>query len=87
MQAIVDSYKHANRTIQSLCKKISESLLISIDSKRIYENVEFEVEQQKYRYFSINFAVKIHIVNFDFHDQKSISSYTIIIFRYNCKSH
>ena len=40
VQAIVDSYKHANRSIQALCKRISESLLVSIDSKRIYESNE-----------------------------------------------
>ena len=40
VQAIVDAYKHANRSIQALCKKISESLLVSIDSKRIYESNE-----------------------------------------------
>ena len=44
VQSIVDSYKHANRSIQGLCKRISESLLVHIDSKRIYENNEVRTE-------------------------------------------
>ncbi|KAL5251273.1 hypothetical protein ACHWQZ_G016836 [Mnemiopsis leidyi] len=60
VQAIVDSYKHANRSIQALCKRISESLLVSIDSKRIYESNEFEVEQQKHRATMQNKLVQLH---------------------------
>ena len=45
MQDIVDDYKNANLTISKNCKKISEMLLVKIDGKRHYENLEFEEEQ------------------------------------------
>ena len=45
MQDIVDDYKNANLTISKNCKKISEMLLVKIDGKRVYDNLEFEDEQ------------------------------------------
>lgn len=45
IQAIVDEYKNANMEISQFCVKISEMLLISIDSRRVYENQEFDEEQ------------------------------------------
>ena len=45
MQEIVDDYKNANLTISKNCKKISEMLLVKIDGKKHYENLEFEEEQ------------------------------------------
>ncbi|XP_077988088.1 dynein axonemal heavy chain 2-like [Glandiceps talaboti] len=49
VQAIVDDYKTANLTISRNCKRISEMLLIKIDGKRVYDNLEFEEEQQRHR--------------------------------------
>ena len=45
VQDIVDDYKNANLTISKNCKKISEMLLVKIDGKRVYDNLEFEEEQ------------------------------------------
>ena len=45
MQNIVDGYKNANLTIAANCRTISEMLLIRIDGKRVYDNLEFEDEQ------------------------------------------
>ena len=45
VQGIVDDYKNANLTISRDCKKISEMLLVKIDGKRVYDNLEFEEEQ------------------------------------------
>lgn len=45
VQEIVDEYKNANLTISNNCKKISEMLLVKIDGKKHYENLEFEEEQ------------------------------------------
>ena len=45
VQEIVDDYKNANLTISKNCKKISEMLLVKIDGKKHYENLEFEEEQ------------------------------------------
>ena len=41
----MDSYKQANLTIANDCKQISEMLLVKIDGKRVYNNLEFEDEQ------------------------------------------
>ena len=49
IQAIVDSYKGANMNISKTCKQLSETLLVRIDGKKTYENLEFEQDQQKHR--------------------------------------
>ncbi len=49
MQAIVDAYKNANLNIQQNCKAISELLLVKIDGKKVYENLEFDEDQQHHR--------------------------------------
>jgi dynein heavy chain len=49
VQVIVDDYKIANLTISRNCKRISETLLVRIDSKKVYEGLEFEEEQMKHR--------------------------------------
>lgn len=43
---MVDDYKNTNTAIVQSCKRISELLLVSIDSKKVYENNEFEEEQK-----------------------------------------
>ncbi|XP_048588102.1 dynein axonemal heavy chain 2 isoform X2 [Nematostella vectensis] len=48
VQGIVDDYKNANLVISKNCIKISEMLLVKIDSKRVYDNLEFEEEQKKH---------------------------------------
>ena len=45
VQAIVDEYKNANLMISKNCIKISEMLLVTIDGKRVYDNLEFEDDQ------------------------------------------
>ena len=54
MQDIVDDYKNANLTISKNCKKISEMLLVKIDGKRVYDNLEFEDEQVTKLIFPLN---------------------------------
>ena len=49
VQDIVDDYKNANLTISKNCKKISEMLLVKIDGKRVYDNLEFEEEQVNHK--------------------------------------
>ena len=49
IQAVVDSYKGANMNISQNCKSISEQLLVSIDVKKVYENLEFDEDQSKHR--------------------------------------
>ncbi|XP_031567025.1 dynein heavy chain 2, axonemal-like, partial [Actinia tenebrosa] len=48
VQGIVDDYKNANLLISKNCVKISEMLLVKIDGKRVYDNLEFEDEQKNH---------------------------------------
>lgn len=45
----MDDYKIANLTISRSCKRISETLLVSIDGKKVYEGLEFEDDQLRHR--------------------------------------
>jgi dynein heavy chain len=45
VQLIVDDYKGANIEIGSQCVKISELLLIKIDPKRVYADMDFDTYQ------------------------------------------
>ena len=45
VQVIVDDYKGANTEIGEQCVKISQLLLIKIDSKRVYEQLDFDSHQ------------------------------------------
>eukprot|EP00794_Sanderia_malayensis_P010712 gene10712-11859_t len=49
VQTIVDSYKNANHAIALNCKTISEMLLIKIDGKRVYDDLEFGEDQKSHR--------------------------------------
>ncbi|XP_076804743.1 dynein axonemal heavy chain 2-like [Clavelina lepadiformis] len=49
VQAIVDDYKRANMSVARNCRKISELLLVHLDGKRIYEELEFQDDQLKHR--------------------------------------
>lgn len=46
---MVDNYKTANLTISRTCKTLSETLLVRIDPKVTFENLEFENVQQHHR--------------------------------------
>ena len=41
----MDNYKGANMTISTNCKNVSELLLVKIDPKKVYENMEFDEDQ------------------------------------------
>ena len=43
VMAIVTEYKQANQQIAQKCRQISESLLVSINNKRVYEELQFKV--------------------------------------------
>ena len=49
IQANVDDYKGANMNIRELCVKISEMLLVRIDSKTVYEDLKFDEDQARHR--------------------------------------
>ena len=41
----MDEYKSANLLVANDCRTITELLLVNIDGKRVYDNLEFEEEQ------------------------------------------
>ncbi|CAL1538804.1 unnamed protein product [Lymnaea stagnalis] len=49
IQSVVDGYKQANQNISLMCVKISELLLVKIDSRVVYENLQFDEDQAKHR--------------------------------------
>ncbi|KAM9836557.1 LOW QUALITY PROTEIN: dynein axonemal heavy chain 2 [Aulostomus maculatus] len=46
VQLIVDEYKSSNLAISNLCRQISETLLVKLDGKILYRNLEFEDDQR-----------------------------------------
>ena len=58
VQLMVDDYKGANMEISTECVKISEMLLIKIDPRKVYENLEFDEEQVR------QFISSIHIYGY-----------------------
>ena len=47
LQALINSYKTANRKIGGSCRTISEMLFIRLDGKRVYKENEFSEEQYR----------------------------------------
>ena len=47
LQALINSYKSANRRIGASCRTISEMLFIRLDGKRVYKENEFSEEQYR----------------------------------------
>ena len=57
MQTFVDNYKAANVKILETCQNISELLLMKIDNKKIYENLEFHADQVQESFLNQKFAL------------------------------
>ncbi|EDV25795.1 uncharacterized protein TRIADDRAFT_23475 [Trichoplax adhaerens] len=49
IQAIVSDYKNANASISDQCKRISELLLVRVDKKRVYDDLDFDEDQAQHR--------------------------------------
>ncbi|XP_053403796.1 dynein axonemal heavy chain 2-like isoform X5 [Mercenaria mercenaria] len=49
IQNVVDDYKGANMEISTKCVNVSEMLLVKIDSRKVYENMEFDEAQASHR--------------------------------------
>ena len=49
VMAIVTEYKQANQSIATKCRAISENLLIDINSKKVYEELQFKDEQLEHK--------------------------------------
>uniref|UniRef100_A0A8C4Z8H0 Dynein, axonemal, heavy chain 2 n=1 Tax=Gadus morhua TaxID=8049 RepID=A0A8C4Z8H0_GADMO len=49
VQTIVNEYKAANLTISALCRQISETLLVRLDGRTVYRDLEFESDQRAHQ--------------------------------------
>ncbi|XP_062301425.1 dynein axonemal heavy chain 2 [Scomber scombrus] len=49
VQLIVDEYKVSNLSISNLCREISETLLVRLDGKTVYRNLDFEDDQKTHQ--------------------------------------
>lgn len=49
VRVIIENYKASNRAIGGSCRKMSETLLVKLDGKKVYEGTEFESEQIRHR--------------------------------------
>ena len=49
VRIIIENYKASNRAIGTNCRKMSETLLVRLNGKRVYEGTEFESEQVHHR--------------------------------------
>ena len=50
----------SNEQISDICRAMSESILISIDAKRQYRNLEFHAEQKSHRQSTEQALIKSH---------------------------
>ena len=57
----MDKFKESYLDCIKLCKKISETLLVKIDTRKIFENLEFEEYQVKDLMIGKHFLLKINI--------------------------
>ncbi|XP_068440309.1 dynein axonemal heavy chain 2 [Clinocottus analis] len=60
VQQIVDGYKASNQSISNLCCQISETLLIKLDGKTLYRNMEFEADQKTYQQRNLQILRSTH---------------------------
>ena len=45
VQKQVDNFKNSSGDVTTVCKEMSELLLVAIDPRKVYSNVEFEEDQ------------------------------------------
>uniref|UniRef100_A0A4W6ECP9 Dynein axonemal heavy chain 2 n=1 Tax=Lates calcarifer TaxID=8187 RepID=A0A4W6ECP9_LATCA len=60
VQLIVDDYKVSNLSISNLCRQISETLLVILDGKTVYRNLEFEDDQKAHQQSTLQILHSAH---------------------------
>ncbi|XP_062240587.1 dynein axonemal heavy chain 2 [Platichthys flesus] len=60
VQLIVDGYKVSNLSISSLCHQISETLLIRLDGKTMYRDLEFRDDQKAHQQSQLKILLSAH---------------------------
>ncbi|KAM4714769.1 dynein axonemal heavy chain 2 [Anableps anableps] len=61
VQSVVDGYKMSNQSISNLCKQISETLLVKLDGKTVYRNLEFEDDQNAHQQRRLQSLQSMHL--------------------------
>ena len=49
IRSLIDSYKDSNRFVSRQCRQMSLQLMVKLDEKRVYEEKEYVLEQQRHR--------------------------------------
>ncbi|XP_073321620.1 dynein axonemal heavy chain 2 [Pagrus major] len=60
VQRIADEYKASTASISNLCHKISETLLVRLDGKTVYRNLEFEDDQKAHQQSQLKILRSAH---------------------------
>ncbi|KAM8760834.1 dynein axonemal heavy chain 2-like [Acanthopagrus schlegelii] len=60
VQRIADEYKASTASISNLCHKISETLLVRLDGKTVYRNLEFEDYQKAHQQSQLKILRSAH---------------------------
>lgn len=60
LQQKVDEYKKANTDISRICLRIADTLLVRIDSRKVYEDAQFEEDQRAYRDATRDKIIDLH---------------------------
>lgn len=48
VRTLIDSYKSSNRFIAQQCRQMSSLLMVKLDGKKVYEEKEFQLEQEQH---------------------------------------
>ncbi|XP_045920170.1 dynein axonemal heavy chain 2 isoform X2 [Micropterus dolomieu] len=60
VQLMVDGYKVSNLSISNLCRQMSETLLVKLDGKTVYRNLEFEDDQKAHQQSQLQILRSAH---------------------------
>ncbi|XP_028285542.1 dynein heavy chain 2, axonemal [Parambassis ranga] len=60
LQLIVDDYEMSKVSICNLCRQISEALLVRLDGKTVYRNLEFEDDQKVHQQSQLKIIMSAH---------------------------
>ncbi|KAF7654720.1 hypothetical protein LDENG_00065830, partial [Lucifuga dentata] len=76
VQLMVDDYKKSNLTISNLCYQISQTLLLRIDNKTVYRDLDFEKDQKAHqqRHLQVLRSTHREIIDIMIHIYKTFSN-------------
>nr|XP_020476144.1 LOW QUALITY PROTEIN: dynein heavy chain 2, axonemal [Monopterus albus] len=60
VQLVANGYKISNLSISNLCRQISQTLLVRLDGKTVYRNLEFEDDQRAHQQNQLRILRRAH---------------------------